>query len=390
MIRMRLLVVAGAFALSAPFCLAQWTKTIDCPKGTIYTDFRKDAGRTEYCDLILPGGLHVKDGPSRFWFSSDFEGAVGSYSRGRERGRWKECDRFGHCENKEYPALYPEEANSPGIKDEIPITFVNGKYVVDFTSCRATRITYMVDDRLALELNIHIYGGGCFYAYFTEEQIERGMESRDLGHSCIVPFNVGKKAFDSLNLMEELPKQGLPQYCKHDVLVTGPIGSEVEPTNDVGSGEIFTATYDTGNNGVGIAQARLHFQKNAASRSDRCVVRYDPSSRGFYLLSDQPGKLLGPLHTGDGTSIWNNECLLSSCSQAELAGTTLTVHFAIRFNPLQFSGEHHMYLELVGTDKQVTPAGDSGHWTVPAEDSTAEAKPWPSDKSCPNMAPVAH
>jgi len=241
-----------------------------------------------------------------------------------------------------------------------------------------------------MELNISTNEKGCVFSYATEEEVEHGMGSRDLGHHCIVPFQTGKRVFDSLDLMMELPKVGLPQYCKHDVLITGPIGSDVEPSNDSGSAQIFTATYDTGNNGVGIAQARLHFQQNAISRSDRCVVRYDPASKGFYLLSDQPGKFLGPISAGGNASLSNNECLLSSCSDAELIGTTLTVHFAIRFNPVRFSGSHHAYIELVDTDKHATPAGDVGYWTVPAEDGGSTGVAWPSDQSCPGTARAPH
>lgn len=381
--RLRLLLPIGLLVFGAHFSFAQWTKDIECPSGTAYQDIRQDAGRSEYCVLILPGGLEVKHGPFRFWFSPDFEGAAGSYYKGRERGKWKECSRFGNCEQKDYPVFYPEEKSRLGIKDEVPITFSNGKYLFDFASCRATQITVIEGGKPALELNINTDSSACLYAYSTEEQMENGTAIRDLGHHCAVPFSVGRRSFDSLDLMSELPKEELPQYCQHDILREGPAVRNVEPRGAARSAQVFTATYDTGNNGIGIAQARLHFQTNAASRSDRCVARYDPATKAFYLLSDQPGKLLGPVHTGDGTSVWNNECLLSSCSGAELSGDTLTVHFAIRFNPHQFAGEHKMYLELVQTDKQVTPAGDSGRWIVPAEESGSDAKPWPSDKSCP-------
>ena len=40
-------------------CLAQWTKTIDCPNGTVYRDVRRDAGREESCERLLPGSLKV-------------------------------------------------------------------------------------------------------------------------------------------------------------------------------------------------------------------------------------------------------------------------------------------------------------------------------------------
>jgi len=369
---------------------AQWAKTIDCPSGRVYRDIRKDAGRSEYCDHMLPGSLQVKDGPSRFWFSSDFEGGAGKYNEGREVGRWKECNRFGSCEQKNYPELDPDELQRPNIKPSIPLEYIQGKYVFDFASCRRTKITYTENGEPALELNINPGPDGCLYAYSAENEIEHGMESRDLGHHCIIPFQVGQKAFDSLDLMSELPKVGLPQYCKHDILITGPGPVDVEPSNGKSSAQIFTAKYDNGNNGTGIAQARMHFQKDAASRSDRCVVRFDPTTRNLYLLSDQPGKYLGPIAVGSDDSLWNNECLLSGCSNGRLSGTTLIVQFAIRFNPVQFAGPHRMYLELIDAQRHSEAAGDVGEWTVPTEEAEAHLTAWPSNRTCPATPSPLH
>jgi hypothetical protein len=138
------------------------------------------------------------------------------------------------------------------------------------------------------------------------------------------------------------------------------------------------------NNGVGISQARLHFQERAESRTDRCVVRYDPRSKSFYLLSDQPGKYLGPIAAGGNASLWNNRCFLAGCSTAEVTGDTLKVHFAVRFNPASFAGSHNMFLEMVDTDRHASPAPVYGRWSVPA----APASAWPSDQSCPAATPV--
>jgi len=59
-------------------CLAQWTKTIDCPDGTVYRDVRRDAGREEFCERLLPGSLKVQDGPSRWWYSQGHFGEEGN------------------------------------------------------------------------------------------------------------------------------------------------------------------------------------------------------------------------------------------------------------------------------------------------------------------------
>jgi hypothetical protein len=357
-------------------------------------DIRHGLAGEEHCVLVLPGLLEVRDGPFRFWFNPDFEGAVGKYKLGRKYGKWKECNRFGGCEQKDYPELDPDEMQRPGVKPEIPITYVNGKYVFDFTSCRRTQIAHT--DGNITWVNIGSQQEGCAYDYQTKDDVvyqddlqalQSGKQKQ--GFHCSVPFQLGRRAFDSLDLMRELPTQGLPQYCKKDTLLPEPpYFVDVNPTGGNKMADVFVATYDTGNNGVGISQARLHFQESAASRSDRCVVRYDPANKGFYLNSDERGKYLGPIAAGGRDSLWNKECLLSGCSDAHLSGTTLTIKFAVRFNPAQFAGTHKMYLELVDTQKNATPAGDYGSWTVPDEETELISSPWPSDRSCP-VAPTA-
>lgn len=344
--------------------------------------------------LELPGSLEVRDGPYRFWFNADFEGAAGVYKLGREYGKWKECNRFGGCEQEDYPELDPDEVQRPGIKPEIPITYINGKYVFDFASCRRTEIVHTEGNVTSMIVNSG--SNGCSYNYWTKDDVvyqddlqalQSGKQKQ--GFLCTIPFQMGKRAFDSLDLMSELPKLGIPQYCTKDSLPPEPpYFVDVKPTGKKGNAYVFVATYDTGDNGTGIAQARLHFQQSASSRSERCVVRYDPASKGFYLNSDEPGKYLGPIATGGNESLWNNECLLAGCSDVHLSGTTLTVKFAVRFNPVQFAGPHRMYLELVDTQKHATPAGDYGTWVVPPEESEPTGQLWPSDRSCP-VVPAA-
>jgi len=158
--------------------------------------------------------------------------------------------------------------------------------------------------------------------------------------------------------------------------------SSVTPDRGEGAAQVFTAEYSLGNNGVGIAQARLHFQQRAESRSNRCVARYDPGQKSFYLLSDQPGKYLGPIAAGGSASLWNSRCFLAGCSSAEVDNGALKVHFAIRFNPDRFAGEHNIFLEMVDTDRQASPAPVYGRWNVPNESASVGSE-WPSDRSCP-------
>jgi len=278
---------------STSVCFAQGTNPIDCPGDRAYRDNRPDGGGGQvFCEHVLPGSLTVKDGPFRFWFNRDFEGSAGNYNDGREVGKWKECDRFGRCEQKEYPAIYPEEKQRPGFKPEVPVAYVDAKYVFDFASCRSTWVTHTDGQKPDLDLNIGARSDGCFIAHIPADAI--GHEG-NTDYTCTIPFQVGRRAFGSLDLLTEFPKAGLPQYCAKQVFKTGPYMSSVDPNRGKGPAQVFTAEYSLGNNGVGIAQARLQFQERAESRSDRCVVRYDPGSKSLFLLSDQPGKYLGPI-----------------------------------------------------------------------------------------------
>jgi hypothetical protein len=385
-IEMRHFLIVCMFVISATsrLCFAQWTKTIDCPPDRVYRDLRIDAGRQEFCEHVLPGSLTVKDGPFRFWFNRDFEGGAGNYNEGREVGQSKECDRFGRCEQKDYPAIYPEEKQRPGFKPEIPVAYADGKYVFDFASCRSTWVTHTDGGKPDLELNIGARPEGCFIAYIPEEVMQHGGAG---DYTCTIPFQVGRRAFGSMDLWSELPKLGLPQYCAKQVTKTGPYMSSVAPDHGEGAAQVFTAEFSLGNNGIGIAQARLHFQERAKSRTDRCVVRYDPGSKSLFLLSDQPGKYLGPIAAGGDKSLWNSRCFLAGCSNAEVTGDKLLVHFALRFNPVRFAGQHNMFLEMVDTERDASPAPVYGRWAVPAESGAAVSE-WPADQSCPVAVPV--
>jgi len=397
------MIYSALFLVAAPCCSAQFTQTINCPAGRIHRDTRhklNDAGNgvagEEYCVLLLPGSLEVRDGPYHSWLYTNIDGSAGSYKMGRKIGRWKECDQFNDCEQKDYPELDPDEKQRPGVKPEIPITYRNGKYVFDFASCRRTVMTHT--EGYVTDINIGARQDACSYHYDTKDDVvyQDDLEALQFGHQkqgflCTIPFQLGNRAFASLDLMKELPKEGLPQYCRKDTLPPyPPYFVDVEPTGSKGTAIVFTASYDTGDNGVGISQARLHFQQSAASRSDRCVARYDPASKSLYLNSDEPGKYLGPIAAGGDDSLSNRECLLAGCSNAKVSGTTLTVKFAIRFNPVQFSGMHRIYMELVDTQKHATPAGDYGEWTVPSEETESPDRPWPSDRSCPASSTGSH
>lgn len=207
------ILVAGAGTWAAKPCLADWTKTIDCPAGRVYRDVRMGLGRDEFCELHLPGSLKVRDGPARWWFSEGRFGEEGNYKLGRKVGRWRECNRFGRCRDEVYELVHPQE-KARGLRPRIPVWYSRGKYVFDFGSCWSTWVTRQTTDSF-LELNI---GGGlirCEITYIRSSEIDRSAGNQE-HYFCAIPYTVGVREFDSLDLRKELPKAGLPQFCRRD------------------------------------------------------------------------------------------------------------------------------------------------------------------------------
>jgi hypothetical protein len=168
--------------------LAQWTKTIDCPDGTVCQDVRRDAGRAEFCERLLPGSLKVQDGPSRSWYSQGHPGTEGTYSKGRKVGEWKECDRFDRCQDRVYELISPAE-ESRGVTPEVPVAFSSGKYVFDFGSCWSTWVTRQTPDSL-VELNIGARQTTCQITYIPRR--EKDQASGNQGqYLCEIPYSVG-------------------------------------------------------------------------------------------------------------------------------------------------------------------------------------------------------
>jgi hypothetical protein len=206
-----LIVSVGCLCIGTPDpCRAQWTKDIECPRGTVYRDIREDAGRQEFCERLLPGSLKVKDGPFRSWFSEGHPGDEGTYRDGRGIGQWKECNRFDECRQVIHELTFPYERERNGFQRDVPVSFQHGKYLVDFTSCWSTWVTQSGGGE-DLHLNIQGSPYRCDMAYLPEHVIKHGGEG---DYYCRIPFSVGKREVASLDLLHELPKLGLPQFCR--------------------------------------------------------------------------------------------------------------------------------------------------------------------------------
>ncbi len=208
----------GMLCLSSTLSYAEWTKDINCPSGTEYRDLRPYAGREEFCERLLPGSLRVKHGPYRFWYNEQFPEVRGQYTNGRRSGLWRDCDKNGHCNRVKYSLLYPEEKSRAGVRQEVPITFRNGKYRFDFGSCWSTWVTQTGTEDIDLNVGGDKYR--CFVAYLPKHVTEHGGEGSYL---CWVPYSVGAREMRSLELWREFPKLGLPQFCRPERTTTEPL-----------------------------------------------------------------------------------------------------------------------------------------------------------------------
>jgi hypothetical protein len=265
-------------------CHAQWTKDIDCPGGTVYQDLRPYAGRLEFCERLLLGSLKVKDGPFRSWFSEGHPEDEGAYEDGRQVGPWKECNRFDKCSQMAHELVFPFERSRPGFRREIPISFQHGKYLFDFTSCWSTWVVQTGGEDLNLNFGGTPYR--CNITYEPQHVMEHGGEG---GYFCRIPFSVGKRELDSLDLMHELPKLGLPQFCR-TISHTGEAFMLLEKLVDVATTvDVQSATIAHDNAGHEILTLSLN--QYATDLAIEVAAKQGPLTARICLKFDQQAKI---------------------------------------------------------------------------------------------------
>jgi hypothetical protein len=108
-----------------------------------------------------------------------------------------------------YELTFPYEKGRAGFRREVPVSFQHGKYVFDFASCWSTWVVQTGGEDLNLNIGSTPYR--CNIAYEPQHVVEHGGEG---DYFCRVPFSVGKRELDSLDLLHELAKLGLPQFCR--------------------------------------------------------------------------------------------------------------------------------------------------------------------------------
>ncbi len=100
------------------------------------------------------------------------------------------------------------------MKPGIPLSYARGKYIFDFRACWSTWVTRRTAESL-LELNIVDGLIRCQITYLpsSDKDVPAGNQDH---YFCEIPYEVGVREFDSLDLRKELLKAGLPQFCRQD------------------------------------------------------------------------------------------------------------------------------------------------------------------------------
>lgn len=174
------------------------TPTVHCEAGLTYHDERNtDGWGAEYCARELGGHMSVKVGPYKFWESGKTN-SEGAYRDGREVGTWKDCDRFGRCRTVDHDQM----ASPPraGRREEVPVSFVDGRYRFDFQSCRTTWVDVDLPGRHWV-LNIGDVRGRCSISIFPVD----ATWSKSEGASCQVPFQIGMGESPTIELWRAMP-----------------------------------------------------------------------------------------------------------------------------------------------------------------------------------------
>jgi len=137
-------------------------------------------------------------------------GAEGRYQNGRPIGQWKECDRFDRCTKTTYDILNLREQARVGVHPQLPVLYSAGRYRFDFASCWSS-VVYGETPESLLELT---FGGDlrCIVVY-SPKTVGTMRSVREGEYTCGIPYSVGVREFESLDLIAELPKAGLPQFC---------------------------------------------------------------------------------------------------------------------------------------------------------------------------------
>ena len=251
---------------------AQQSGPLTCPPGHAYVE--REEGRGQLCVLELPGFLKVQDGPSRWYFSpGGFVVEEGTYRLGRKIGKWHECDRFSRCEDRTYEMLYPNE-HALGLQPVIPVTFANRKYVFDFGSCWATLVARQTTDSY-VELNVGRSGERCQITVIRSAN-PKGPDNGNDYYLCEVPVRVGVRTFDSVDLRAELPRAGLPQFCRQN---------EQPPTVPAPDGLAAQGFTTSGTTNLVTATGNVRVAEQLANSVDVICASIEPRSTGPALLT---------------------------------------------------------------------------------------------------------
>jgi hypothetical protein len=122
-----------------------------------------------------------------------------------------------------------------------------------------------------------------------------------------------------------------------------PTAGPLSPASGSGTSQTFSAPFTNPGGAAAFTSAYLLINAGFDARSS-CYIQYLPSVNTLYLLNDAASAWLGPITPGSGSTLQNNQCILSGTgSSIASVGNTLTVNTALTFKPA-FAGNKTAFL----------------------------------------------
>ena len=127
-------------------------------------------------------------------------------------------------------------------------------------------------------------------------------------------------------------------------------------------------------NGAGYLMDTYALFNSALSAANGCMVLYDKTVNGFYLINDAGNAVLGPLAQNAASTIANSQCTLNGTgSSVSLSGNTLTMNLNLTFTAA-FGTAHTVFMyaaDAGGLNSGWQQKGTTGSATAPTADSAA-------------------
>ncbi len=246
---------------------------------------------------------------------------------------------------------------------------VNGAGACWIYYARAANIMYLVDDN-GTGLAGSVTPGGSGTVANSQCRIASGGASSSAGGTLTLPVSVTfSPSFVGIKNVYGYASGSTGGASGWQTMGTwtpgvaqaAPTVASVAPINGSGSPTIFTATYNSGN----VSAVYLMFG-STLSATGGCAVAYVRSLDSIYLFNDAGNALVaGSVTPGQGGSIANSQCTVTSAGAISAGASTLTFPVKIAFSAA-FGGSRNVYAYVAAVDGSSSGWQTMGTWTTGA------------------------